>query len=220
MTIKILIVGSKPRCWHQAEQTAGVLKGAQPAQQEWTCWSGDETSLMCPRSSCVCLCIGEVVGDACFRGVQRVSVGRELGPFPYSADGAGEGNHSLLSEKNVLLLNSHFVASTSPLQGVFRQNEWITKHCVSSWRVWGAVTAAGQITRGPELFLIPHFTLMSCHRTQVSSLQPGCHVRSLLGVVGDVAAFRGKIIISRLQPLDSARRRSQKSFHSCGRNWI
>lgn len=106
----------------------------------------------------------------------HLSVGQELGPFPYSTDGAGEGNYSLLSKKNVLLLNSHFLASTSLLQEVFRQNGGITKHCVSSRGVWGAVTAAGPITRSPKLFFIPHFTLVSCHRTQVSSLQPSCHV--------------------------------------------
>lgn len=39
-------------------------------------------------------------------------------------------------------------------------------------------------------------------------------------VVGDVATLRGKIIIFRLQPMDSARQCSQKSFHDCDQNWI
>lgn len=39
-------------------------------------------------------------------------------------------------------------------------------------------------------------------------------------VVGDVATFRGKIIIYRLRPLDSARQCSQRSFHDCDQNWI
>lgn len=172
MPINILIAGSKPRCQHQKVQTTGALEGTQPAQEELTCWSVEETSPMCPRGSCVCLCIGEMVADASFRGVQRASVGQELGPFPYSTDGAGKGNHSLLPKKNVPLLNYIFL----PPSTLFRQNGWITKHCVSSWRVWGAATAAGPNTHSPKLFLIPHFALMSCHRTQTPSLHPGCHV--------------------------------------------
>lgn len=65
--------------------------------------------LVSRRGSCVRLCVGEVVGDASSRGVQRASVGQELGPSPYSTDGAGEGNRSLPPEKNMLLLNYIFL---------------------------------------------------------------------------------------------------------------
>ena len=109
MPINIQIVGSKPRCQHQKGRTTGALKGTQPAQEEVTCWSVEEISPMCLRGSCVCLCVGETVGDASFRGVQRASVGQELEPFPYSTDGAGEGNGSLLPKKNVRLLNYIFL---------------------------------------------------------------------------------------------------------------
>lgn len=68
--------------------------------------------------------------DASFQGVQRASSGTELGPFPYSRDGAGEG--SLSAQEKLAAVQLHFLVPISPLKGVLRQNGPITKHCVSS----------------------------------------------------------------------------------------
>lgn len=65
MPINILIVGSKPCCQHQKVQTTGALEGTQPAQEELTCWSVEETSLMCPRGSCVPLPVHRGDGRRC-----------------------------------------------------------------------------------------------------------------------------------------------------------
>lgn len=127
MPIVTEIVGSKPRCQHQEVQTTGAPR--EPEQEELRCWSVEETSLMCLRGSFVCLCIGEVVEDASFQGVQRVSLGKELGPFPYSRDGAGEGNCS--AQEKLAAVELHFPIPISHLKGVLRQNGSITKHCVS-----------------------------------------------------------------------------------------
>lgn len=125
MPINILVVGSKPCCQHEEVQTTGTREGTQPVQEELTCWSAEETWPMCLRGSCACLCLAEVVGDVSFWGVQRASVGQELGPFPCSAEGAGEGNRSLLPEKNLLLLNCIFLPPPALWRGVFRQDGWI-----------------------------------------------------------------------------------------------
>lgn len=129
---------------------------------------------LCLRGSFVRLCIGEVVEDASFQGVQRASLGRELGPFLYSRDGAGEGNHS--AQEKLAAVQLHFFIPISPLKGVLRQNGSITRHCVSSWQVWGTAAAAALDTNSPKLCLIPHFMLMSCHQIQTTSLQPSCHM--------------------------------------------
>lgn len=129
MPVVTVIVGSKPCCQHREAQTTGTPKGTGPAQKELRYWSAEETSLMCLRGSSVCLCIGEVVEDASFQGVQRASLGTELGPFPYSRHGAGEGNHS--AQEKLAAVELHFLP-ISPLKEVLRQNWSITKHCVSS----------------------------------------------------------------------------------------
>lgn len=128
MPIVTVIVGRKPRCRHRDVQATGTPRG--PAQEELRCWSVEETSLTCLRGSFVCLCTGEVVEDASFQGVQRASLGKELGPFPYSRDGAGEGNCS--AEEKLAAVELHFLIPISPSKGVLRQNGSITKHCVSS----------------------------------------------------------------------------------------
>lgn len=78
----------------------------------------------------MCLCIAEVLEDASFQGVQGASLGKELGPFPYSRDGAGKGNHS--AQEKFAAVELHFLVRISSLKGVLRQNGSITKHCVSS----------------------------------------------------------------------------------------
>lgn len=118
----------------------------------------------------VCLCIGGMVEDASFQGVERASLETELGPFPYSRDWAGEGNHS--AQEKLAAVELHFLVPISALKGVLRQNRSITEHCVSSWGFWGAARAAAPNISSPKLCLIPHFMLMSCHQTQTSSLQP------------------------------------------------
>lgn len=130
MPIVTVVVGSKPRCRQQEAQTTGAPKGTRPVQEELRFWSAEETSLMCLKGSFVCLCSGEVVEDASFQGVQRASLGKELGPFPYSRDGAGEGNHS--AQEKVAAVDLRFLVPISPLKGVLRQNGSITKHWVSS----------------------------------------------------------------------------------------
>lgn len=70
----------------------------------------------------------------------------------------------------------HLLAPTSPLKGSF-QTRWVNpKRCISNLGARGTATAAGPTTHSPELFLIAHFTLMSCHQTQTSSLHPSCHM--------------------------------------------
>lgn len=120
MPIVTVIVGSKPCCGHQEAQTTGTLEGTRPAQEELRYWAAEENSLMCLRGSFVCLCVGEVVEDASFQGVQRACLGTELGPFPYSRDGAGEGNCS--AQEKLAAVQLHFLVPISPLKGVLRQN--------------------------------------------------------------------------------------------------
>lgn len=80
MPIVTVTVGSKAVCRIGRHRRS---KGTRPAQEQLRDWSAEETSLMCLRGF-VCLCIGEVVEDASFHGVQRASLGTELGPFSYS----------------------------------------------------------------------------------------------------------------------------------------
>lgn len=120
MPVVTVIAVSKPRCWQREVQTSGTPKGTWPAQEELRNWSVEETSLMCLRGSFVCLWRGEVVENASFQGVQRASLGKQLGPFPFSGDGAGEGNHS--AQEKLAAVELHSLAPISPLKGVFRQN--------------------------------------------------------------------------------------------------
>lgn len=59
----------------------------------------------------MCLCIGEVVEGASFHGVQKAFLGAELGPFPYSRDGAGEGNRS--AQEKLAAVELHFLIPIS-----------------------------------------------------------------------------------------------------------
>lgn len=224
MPVKILVVGSKPHCWHQAAQTRGVLKGTQPAQGELTCWSGDETSLMCPRSSCVCLRIGEVVGDARFWGVQRT-------PFCRTRAGTlsllhrwsrGREPFTSVQEKRAAV-EFTFSCLHQPFAGSF-QTKWGNHQalCLQPRGLGASDSSRSNHTQSKTVF---HSPLHACIVPPDPSLFPPAQlprwqVAAEHGVVGDAAAFREKVIITRLQPLDSARRRSQKCFHSCGRNWI
>lgn len=78
----------------------------------------------------MCLCIAGVVENASFQGVKKAALETELGPFPYSRDGAGEGNHS--AQEKLAAVELHFLVSISPLKEVLRQNGSITEHHVSS----------------------------------------------------------------------------------------
>lgn len=147
------------------------------------------------------------------------------GPFPYFMDRAGEGNRSLLPEKNMPLLNYIFLAP-SALRREFSDKMGESPSIVSPAEGSGGQRQQQVQTRTVQNCLsFP--TSCSCRATRPKSLPsspaatcPGGCRSSPLRVVGDAAAFRGKIIIIRLQPLGSARRCSQKSFHDCDRNWI
>lgn len=116
----VIVLGIKPCCGHQETQSTGAPKGTQPAQEELRYWSAEGNSLICLRGSIVCLCIGEVVEEASFQGVQRASLGIEVGPFPYSGDGAGAGN--CFAQQKVAAVQLHFLVPVSPLKGVLRKN--------------------------------------------------------------------------------------------------
>lgn len=214
MPMNTLIVRST-LCFQEV-QTTDTLEGTQPAQGEMT-YGSVEAPGMCPRGPCVCLC---VVRWWEMPPPEVPSVGQELGPFPCSTKGAGEGNRSLLLEKNSPLFNSILL----PLSALWR--EFSDELGESPSTVSPAEGSGGQWQQQVQTRMVqnclsfPTSCLCCATRSKPPPSGPaGCRC-SRLRVVGDAAAFRGKIIITRLQPLDSARRHSQKSFHDCDQNWI
>lgn len=104
--------------WHQEAQTTGIPKGTRPAQEELRHWSAEETSDVSERFFCVP--VHRRVEDASFQSVKRTSLETELGPFPFSRGGVGEGNRS--AQEKLAAVELHFLVPISPLKGVLRQN--------------------------------------------------------------------------------------------------